>query len=289
MPPFETTQLDAPRAVARRQVLSAVRALSGPGNLHDARVALKRARALVALCPPGSDGTDPEDLRKALRKTGKRLAAQRDREAALEVVATIDDRIPLPEEIVDSLTGPTENHLRLRRLLDEVAGELEVLAKKLRRLGRDPSGEQALDGLSRAYRKARKYWGRAEEQATADALHELRKRTKVLRYQMEWFAPVWPQILDAWVRELHTMTDELGQVHDVTVLRHSLATPEAADVRERVAPALRALHHDAQNCRRWSLARGGRLFAEKPKAFRRRMRRIADSAPAPTLLEPGDG
>lgn len=289
MKPFEAVRLDEPRLATRRQVRRAAHALAGPGRIHEARVALKRARALVLLCPGSQDGTGPTELRRALGAAARRLAAQRDREAALEIIATVDDRAGVLEEVLEELAPPPENHVRLRRLLDDVAGDLRSLAKEAGRMADDPSGEAALVALGRSYRRARRTWRRARAHPDAETLHALRKRTKTLRYQLEWFAPVWPGVLGAWVADLHTMSDELGQVHDVTVLRRSLAEPAAVDVRDRVASALRALRDDARNCRRWSLARGSRLFAEKPAAFRRRMARIAASVPAPTFIEPAEG
>src|SRR5262249_7570713 len=111
--------------------------------------------------------------------------------------------------------------------------------------------------------------------ASEEALHTLRQRVVVHRYQMELAIPLWPKIGRAWVGEAQKLRDRLGHHQDLMVLR-ALTEPHQplAPWRSRLAPlmAARQAEHASGAAR---VAR--RLLAEKPKAFRRRLMSLWES------------
>jgi CHAD domain-containing protein len=131
------------------------------------------------------------------------------------------------------------------------------------------------DGLAASYARARRAipedWGNA----SADAMHVLRQRVVVHRYQMELAVPLWPKIGRVWVAEAQKLRDRLGHFQDLAVL-HSFTAPHQplAPWRSRLVPliAARQAEHAGSAAR---VAR--RLFAEKPKAFRRRLMSLWES------------
>jgi CHAD domain-containing protein len=276
-------QLQPPLALAAQEVEKAAHALRSPSGIHDARRSLKRARALAALCEHGDQGTGVRASRRILRDAARKLSDARDREVAAELVESAAPAAELPEELVRNVKEIATLGAAPRSTLREVRRELETGAGRLRDLARDThdgvtAGGGIMARLEASYRRCRKRARAAGKAPTAEALHSLRKAGKVLRYQLEWLSPVWPVILGAWVEELHQLTDELGHVNDVTVLRHALAEPSSPELRPRVAEALDAAHRESLRCRQSALERSERLFAEKPGAFRRRMSRIAGGA-----------
>jgi len=56
----------------------------------------------------------------------------------------------------------------------------------------------------------------------AEDLHELRKRIKALRYNLEPFIPFLPTKILDWIEELKQAQTVLGELHDLTVLEASL-------------------------------------------------------------------
>ncbi len=101
-------------------------------------------------------------------------------------------------------------------------------------------------------------------------LHEWRKRAKDLWYQLRILREAWPGPLGATVGEAHELTDLLGDHHDLAVL--------AADLRARTDLGDRAAFETAIERRQGELLGaaleiGRRLYAEKPKAFGRRLER----------------
>jgi CHAD domain-containing protein len=270
--------LEPPLVVAAKEVEEAARALRSPSGVHEARRALKRARALSALCEHGDAGTGVGASRRVLRDSARKLSEARDREVAAELVESAAPAAELPEELVREVKDRAARGAASRSTCREVRRELEAEAGTLLRLARGEDCGAIMARLEASYRRCRKRARASRKAPTAESLHSLRKASKVLRYQLEWLSPVWPVILGAWVEELHQLTDELGHANDVRVLRHALAEPSSPELRPRVAEALEAAHRESLRCRESALERSERLFAEKPGAFRRRMSRIAGSA-----------
>ena len=125
------------------------------------------------------------------------------------------------------------------------------------------------DSLTDTYRRARRMIPADWNEATAEELHELRRRVIEHRYQMELVAPLWPRLGNAWVEEAQRLRDRLGRYQDLVVLAglsapHQLLAPWRSRLAKPIAE--RQTVHLATAAR---LA--GRLFAERPKAFRRRL------------------
>jgi CHAD domain-containing protein len=122
--------------------------------------------------------------------------------------------------------------------------------------------------LAAGYRRARKVVPPDFSAASAEVLHELRKRVIVHRYQMELVAPLWPRMTKAWIAEAQRLRERLGSHHDLGVLDSLTAAGRPlARWRARLSPTI-AARQAAHVAAAAKIA--GRLFAEKPKAFRKR-------------------
>jgi CHAD domain-containing protein len=125
------------------------------------------------------------------------------------------------------------------------------------------------DGLISTYRRARQLLPDSWAEADAEHLHDLRRRVVEHRHQMDLMEPLWPRLGQVWAEEAQRLRNRLGACQDLAVLI-SLTAPHQplAPWRSRLTPAIEArrLSHLKTAAR---LA--GRLFAEKPKAFRRRI------------------
>ena len=125
------------------------------------------------------------------------------------------------------------------------------------------------EGLREDYRRARHLIPDDWRAASAQDLHELRQRVVVHRYQMELVEPLWPRLGRSWVREAQKLRNRLGKVQDLAVLsRYAEPHQPLARWRSRLQSVIsqRQAQHVAASRRI-----AGRLFAEKPKAFRQRL------------------
>ena len=97
----------------------------------------------------------------------------------------------------------------------------------------------------------------------------MRQRVVVHRYQMEIVEPLWPRLGRSWVREAQKLRNRLGKYQDLAVLART-AEPHQPLARWRSRLQSVASVRQAQHV---AVARriAGRLFAEKPQSFRRRL------------------
>jgi CHAD domain-containing protein len=126
-----------------------------------------------------------------------------------------------------------------------------------------------LDGLTRSYARGRQTYRAMGPDASFEARHEWRKRVKDLWYQQRLVAEAWPPVIDAEAEEAHLLSELLGDDHDHAVLHEAITGgrvdpgPEAAELLALVDRRREELFHDA-------LLLGRRVYAETPKAFRKR-------------------
>jgi CHAD domain-containing protein len=269
-------------ALLRDIVASARQPLDAPDMtdavaIHDFRKAFKRWRALMRLIGPVI-GEETEALRIEARDIAREMASARDGQAALEALADLGDEIP-------SLSGRSRATIRGRLAQLGANAEAAILTPALKlRIGdllsraaaaveRWPTGQfdcrEATRQLTATYRRVRDSEPKDWAAAPADHLHRLRQRIVEHRYQMELMEPAWPKLIKVWISESQRLRDSLGAHQDLQVLARLTGPHQPlAHWRSRLtAPiAQRQAAHVAVAER---LA--GRLFAEKPKAFRDRL------------------
>jgi CHAD domain-containing protein len=111
---------------------------------------------------------------------------------------------------------------------------------------------------------------RALAEPSAENAHEWRKRTKDLWYQLRMVEDAWPELLGATVGQAHELTDLLGGHHDLAVLAEDLRS--RVDISDR-DPFETAIAERQEELLGGASGIGRRLYAEKPKAFRQRLKR----------------
>jgi len=273
-----------------RDILSEARsaiddtARSDAAAVHDFRKAMKRWRAFLRLLEPIVE-LDARRLRDIARDLARELAAARDSQSALDALDDIADHDgPLTPRTCASI----RRRLETLRAEAETVSLTDVMRKRLR--AAIEAGERAVDhwpladadfsqvaeGLTLGYARARQAIPDDWAAAGDEALHELRQRVVVLRYQMPLAEPLWPRMHRLWVGEAQRLRDRLGAHQDLTVLAGltGLRCP-LAPWRSRILPlveARKAVHVET------ATRLTARLFAEKPKAFRRRLEALWTAA-----------
>ena len=125
------------------------------------------------------------------------------------------------------------------------------------------------EGVISTYRRARQLVPDNWLEAEAEHLHDLRRRVVEHRHQMDLLEHLWPRLGQVWAEEAQRLRNRLGACQDLAVLEKLTAPHQPlAPWRSRLTPmiaARRAAHL------RTAARLAGRLFAEKPKAFHRRI------------------
>ncbi len=273
---------DGLAAAARSIIADARRALADPDlteaeAVHEVRKALKRWRALLRLLAHPL-GEQADQMRAEARELMRALSGARDAQSSLDALAdlrkadlpfsptsmeTISQRLTAIKDAAEQ-TGFTKNvRDRLARYLDYATLSLERWP--IRAIDFDT----VADGLISTYRRARQLLPDNWTEADAEHLHDLRRRVVEHRHQMDLMEPLWPRLGQVWAEEAQRLRNRLGACQDLAVFA-GLTAPHRplAPWRSRLTPVIEArrLSH-LKTAERLA----GRLFAEKPKAFRRRI------------------
>jgi len=275
------------RRIAREEIDKAIELLDDRGEapaetVHELRKRLKKMRAVLRLVRDelGNDVFHREN--RLLRDLGRKLSTARDaavRVSALDQLRKKRGRDLSPEDVT-----PLRKRLVARRraavrrvrngaTLPGFARELRGMRRRVRAWPLSKPGFACLEaGLRRSYRDGKRSEAQAYAMQTDEAFHEWRKRAKDLRYHVELLVPAWPEVMEDVERELHHLTDRLGDDHDLADLRRTLKGSQrlARSSRhpdrlfEGIAKRRSELQADARPM-------GARIYAEKPKVFSARM------------------
>jgi CHAD domain-containing protein len=270
-------------AAAARAIIADARAaladaeLSDAEAVHEVRKALKRWRALMRLLARPI-GEQAEQMRLEARDLMRALTGARDAQSSLDALADLRKAdLPFSDTSVETIRGrlneiksaaeqtgfSNEMRERLTRYLDFATLSLERWPLRV------IDFDTVADALTATYRRARQLMPDNWPEADADHLHDLRRRVVEHRHQMDLVEHLWPRLGQVWAEEAQRLRNRLGACQDLAVFA-DLTAPHRplAPWRSRLAPAIEARRTSHLK----TAARlAGRLFAEKPKAFRRRI------------------
>src|SRR6056297_4552 len=282
------------RRIANELIDEAIAHIEAPDRdrhetVHEVRKNCKKLRGLLRLIRP-----QVPDLYKAenkhFRDAAGSLSGIRDATAALE---SYDALLKAFDGIVDrQRMAPARRALTLHK--QHLAADLTDLDARLEAFGEcmhearkrvsdwhlpaeDPKqGKRGFelfeDGLEKTYQRGRKAMEIAGEDPSVETFNEWRKRAKYLRYHLRLLRPAWPRLLKRTRSEVKTLGDLLGDDHDLAVLKETLAvaTGDNAD-KERIELLRGLMHQRSVTLRAQAWWLGQRIYAEKPKAFRKRI------------------
>jgi CHAD domain-containing protein len=251
-------------------------AKGGGKNVHNARKAIKRLRALLRslrvvfprefyhaenqrLAEAGRKISPVRDIHVQLRALGKfrdtrGRAAVRMRGQLLRQQAALERKLPALR-------------LAVRQMLEHSRGTIETWPL-------DKTTPMTLaGGIKRMYKQGQDAFKTARKKPTPENLHEWRKKAKSLGYGFELVECFLPKKILKRMELCQDLSDELGDDHDLFVLLQAL------DRENKSAPA----HDFAKLARRIAARRkklakkafkiGKRLYNEKPRVFARRLDR----------------
>jgi CHAD domain-containing protein len=154
-----------------------------------------------------------------------------------------------------------------------VAQELKTVRSRIDQWSLHRDGWKALEpGLERSYARGKAALKRARRHPTVENLHDWRKRTKDLWYQLRLLKPFAPGIVGGAAKEADKLSKLLGDDHDLAVLHEALETG-AGDLKVGVDAVLALIDHRREQLQSEAVLLGQKLYAERPKAFVARMHR----------------
>jgi CHAD domain-containing protein len=248
-------------------------------SVHAARKDLKKLRGVLRLVRGELSEEVYGTENRRYRDAGRRLAQSRDAEVKVETLSALRERFEeLPSDLADAWLAT------LKRERDEIVervsnGDAEsLIAETMAAIeaGREEipswplesnSWELVEAGLLRSYRRGRRAMKRTRSDAKAENVHEWRKRTKDLWYQLRILRNMWPPVISETAEQAHELADLLGDHHDLAVLADDLSARKIAGDRGAAKDLIDRRQDELLKC---AFEVAERLFAEKPKAFRSR-------------------
>ena len=264
--------LDELVAVARANLPGAVDDLD-PEFLHDLRVSIRRARSVLRELKDVHDPEARAHLRDELKWAQALTGPVRDLDVQLlewpELAAHVGDMRAAELEPLRALLARRRDREQavLRRGLH--GKRFGAALRAWHALAGEPAGPGADAGrpieavagerILKVRRRILRDGARIDDDSPAEALHDLRKRGKELRYLLELFGSVFPaKAVDPLLAALKDLQKVLGRFQDRAVqvetlrgLRHDLAAErEGPAALIALGPVLDALHADQEAARR---------------------------------------
>jgi CHAD domain-containing protein len=257
--------------------------------VHEVRKDLKKARSMLRLVRPAIPGKVYRRENRRLRDAARDISGARDADVMVETVDKLAERYVgrLPKRAFTTLRRRLAKDATGSSQLagsEELLGALEAARARVGEWtpeGCDGSTLRA--GAIRAYTRGRDALAAAERDPSAENLHEWRKRVKDLWYHQRLLRNAWKDPLKTMAGESHRLADLLGDDHDLAVLADRLGgSAELTDGsalldRETMLTLIAERRGELQA---EALDLGRRVYAEKPKAYGRRLARYMGAARA---------
>ena len=271
---------NALKAHIQRNIAEARRIARASGlsneEIHAARKSIKRARSTLRLMRGGIPGESFEQLRVALRSFTHSFTSVRDATVMHDrLLELVQGNTQLSTPGVSSVVKMLE--LKQQQALEEMSApsarrEVERLADALQhrlecvRFDQD-DWELLACGLKRIYRVGRRRFRALKKGSDDDSVHRCRKAAKDLMYSLQSLTPIAVGKISRTVRQLHRLTDDLGEDHDLALLDSTLR-----DIGDRQQSKLRkAIKHRRAKLQRRARHAGRRLYERKARRYLRHL------------------
>jgi CHAD domain-containing protein len=261
------------RAVGNKQWTKVQQGLRDPARVHDTRKALKRLRAWLQLVTRLDRDRQARRLDRILRDLGRSLAGARDQQvlrAAWDGLRA-DNRTAggpdLPSELSPAPPPAGDRMARLPplRLATTAERHLDALALET------SDFDRLVRSAARTYRDGRRWRRRAIEAGTSEAYHDWRKRVQRHWRHMQLLGDLWPDEFRARVELARALSATIGEEHDLALLSAQLTAAGDGLTAAARAQAIEQLRIRRRALRRTARRLGARLYAEPPRALRRRL------------------
>ena len=274
----EMPMSEALRRVAFAELEIAHGALATPperhSGVHSARKCLKRLRSLLLLARPGMPEPAFATLTDRLTAIARGLAPARDAAALADAVDKLERETGQGPGLgpIQSLRGwlQKRRHAAEQNLEQSAASEamraLLELRPRFAGLAVYPDDFSPLaEGLKRCYREARQAFRHSVASDSAEDVHQWRKGVQHHWRQMQLLAACWPSELSARVEASRTLSQLLGDDHDIALLTQLVSTPTMTFGKpEEIAAFLKRCRKRHKALRKEARAKAEILFVEKP-------------------------
>jgi len=285
---FHFKKKESPTKAARRlsrerldKALAHLRKCDRLEAVHSVRKEIKKVRAALGLVGERMDGRVFRKYSKTLRAAARQLRDPRDAHVRLRtlerLVARFKGRLlthPFPG-IKKFLRQNCLNQTR-EFLKGKAPSSVDRMLRKINRRAADlkvkTDGWAAIQpGLKQSYQCGREALAAARRETSPENLHEWRKQVQNLWHQLRLLCPVRPDTLRVAVGDLKTLSQQLGDDHDLVMLSQFAASRCTRKYPVEVKLLNELIERRQRELRAAAFSLGSRFYAEKPAAFCQRL------------------
>lgn len=241
--------------------------------VHEARKALRRARAVTSLVAGALPKGERRAVRKALQEARRSLSAARDHAVAPETLAQMalsDEDRATAKRVLDNAAEALPPTHELKQLLAEAATRAAAQAEALQAaLPAELPWTVMIDGIREVYGDARK--ARRRGKKSKAWFHTWRRRSKELVFLLELLADQAGGRVTAIHDEIEGVANTQSSAVDLIMLREFVTTyaqgipSEAIDhLRDSIESSIDELMKTARDA-------GRDAFSQRPKRFAKRL------------------
>jgi CHAD domain-containing protein len=201
-------------------------------SVHDIRVLMKKSRATLKLAASQLDITDYKACNTALREVGRIMRDWREASVSRRTLNKFRNKYPELFERLDSnepiIAILDRDSMPVADLTGEKIGEIAVLLKnagyRIRFRSWDKMApELIVKELDSSFSKAENIFLLSRNNIKPESIHEFRKITKDLLYQLRFFRDVNPSVVKYFSKKLDRIAWYLGKYNDLTQLIKDLS------------------------------------------------------------------
>lgn len=257
-------------------------------GLHKCRKRLKSVRALLRLVRSG-DEPFCQTENECYKQVSALLAGPREATALIETVDRLADAFP--EQSAGGGLDAVRERLVLRQhelhagpgldaAINAAIAACHEGLERTDRLALPDQPEQAADilaeGARATLRRAKKALDKADARGEADDFHDLRKAAKTHSMHLSLLGRLWPTPIKARRKAVDKLGEQLGELHDVFVMRALLdAEGEPLGPDDETKLLRKLLKRSEKSLTKACLADAAELFGDSPKRSAKRLARKA--------------
>jgi len=254
-------------------MLLAQQPLPDDAAIHDIRVMMKKHRAAIRLVIPLLDEVVYNREYQAGRETGRILSSWRETAVLRKTARALRKDNPglflklWDNEQIQSLLrkrySSWEEAGVQARAVSEVKDQLNRTKYRLRFISlKEPDYRMLLEELERSYMAAAGAYLKCRNNPKPNLLHEFRKKSKTVMYQLVYFRHLNPSVVKSIEKKLDAMTQNLGRCNDLAQIMamtgYRYGSAGNSDVADELAIVIRD-RQDGYLMKVWPIAY--RLFA----------------------------
>ncbi len=207
--------------------------LPGQKVVHDVRVLMKQARAAIKLLRSSIDEDSFQREYDAFRETGRIMSTWRESAVHRKLLRDFRKRHPAlftrvkDENVIRQLLeihdDPASSADRIREDLLKIKDILHRSSSRLRFLNlKVPDPRLLMEELERTFSLVSDCYLNARHNPKDVNIHEFRKKTKDLLYQLFFFRSLNPKAVRSLEKRLDQLAQDLGKYNDYAVLLRTL-------------------------------------------------------------------